>query len=308
MSTRADTKTAWRNEPSWRDDPPRIGPPAGPAVPAWLDIEHALDHEPPALDFVLPSFVSGSVGSIVAAGATGKSMLALQLAVHLAGGADTLALAGTASWTPKHGRVLYLAGEDPADVLAARIHAIGKHMSDADQRAQVSQNLRIAPLVGYGARIDSGEWRAWVEQEAQGARIVFIDTLRRFHQGDENNSGEMAGVLAHLERICRVAGSSLVFLHHVSKASALGGTAGEQQASRGSSVLTDNVRWQVNLSTMTEREAKAAGVLDAERRRYVRLSFSKVNYGPPVPDIWFRREKGGVLRPAPQISSGMAAA
>ena len=304
----ADEKKAWRDAPSWRDDPPRVAPPAGPAVPDWLDIGHALEHEPPALDFVLPGYVAGSVGSIVAAGATGKTMLALQIAVHVSGGADTLELAGVAGWKPTHGRVLYLSGEDPAEVIAGRIHTIGGYMPDAEQRERTAANLRIAPLVGYGARIDQGEWRSWIERESADARLVVVDTLRRFHGADENDGGEMAALLAHLEHICRASRTSIVFLHHVSKASALNGAAGEQQASRGSSVLTDNVRWQSNLATMGEKEAKAAGVPDDLRRRFVRLSFPKMNYGPPVSDLWFSREKGGVLRPAPQIASAAAAA
>ena len=306
MST--DAKKAWRDAPSWRDDPPRVAPPAGPAVPDWLDVAGALEHEPAPLDFTLPGYVAGSVGSIVAAGATGKTMLALQIAVHVAGGADTLELAGVAGWAPTCGRVLYLSGEDPADVIAGRIHAIGTYMLDADARARVASSLRIAPLVGYGARIDQGEWRAWIEKEAIDTRLVIVDTLRRFHGADENDGGEMSKMLAHLEHICRTAGTSIVFLHHVSKASALNGAAGEQQASRGSSVLTDNVRWQANLAGMSEREAKAAGVPDDMRRRYVRLAWPKVNYGPPVQDLWYQRERGGVLRPAPQIAAAAAAA
>lgn len=304
----ADEKKAWRDAPSWRDDPPRVAPPAGPAVPAWLDVAGALEHEPAPLDFVLPGYVSGSVGSIVAAGATGKTMLALQIAVHVSGGEDTLALEGVAGWKPTSGRVLYLSGEDPADVIAGRIHAIGTYMPDADARARTAENLRIAPLVGYGARIDQGIWRAWIEKEATDARLVVIDTLRRFHGQDENDGGAMAELLAHLEHICRASRASIVFLHHVSKASALNGGAGEQQASRGSSVLTDNVRWQSNLATMSEKEAKAAGVPDDVRRRFVRLGFPKMNYGPPVADLWFQRERGGVLRPAPQIGAAAAAA
>ncbi|MDA8253896.1 MAG: helicase RepA family protein [Rhodospirillales bacterium] len=306
MNMSADAKKAWRDGPSWRDDPPSN--PAGPAVPDWLDIAGALAHEPPALDFVLPGYVAGSVGSIVAAGATGKTMLALQIAVHVSGGADTLRLADVAGWQPTFGRVLYLSGEDPADVIAGRLHAIGTYMPDAEARQRVQTNLRIAPLVGFGARIDHLDWRVWIEREATGARLVIIDTLRRFHGADENDGGAMAELLSHLERICRTAGTSIVFLHHVSKASALNGGAGEQQASRGSSVLSDNVRWQANLSTMAEKEAKAAGVPDALRRRFVRLAFPKLNYGPPQPDLWFSREKGGVLRPAPQIAAAAAGA
>jgi|GEM_PF-1115503 len=294
----------WRQDaPSWRDDPPvKI---VARDLPR-LDVGAAFAQEPPALDYVLPGYTAGSVGSIVAAGATGKSMLALQLAVHLAGGADTLALAGLAKWTPTTGRILYLSGEDPDPVLAQRLHAIGKHLSD-DERARAASNLHAAPLVGLGARIDDAVWRLRIEQAATGCRLVIVDTLRRFHVSDENNGGEMAALLATIEKICLGAGTSVLFLHHVSKASALNGS-GEQQASRGSSVLTDNVRWQANLATMTTVEAAAAGIADDKRRIFVRLGFTKVNYGPPIEDCWFRRGAGGVLLPEPAVVAALALA
>lgn len=289
----------------WRDDP--VAEPAPLAVPAWLDIQHAFDVEPEPLDFVLPGYKAGSVGSIVAAGATGKTMLALQLAVHIAGGADTLALNGTAGWKAKSGRVLYLSGEDPSDVLCGRLHAIGQRMSP-EQRQRVQERLHVAPLVGYGARIDDAAWRTWIEREAVSTRLMFVDTLRRFHSKDENDGGAMAQVLSWLEQICRRSDTSIVFAHHVNKASALNGGAGEQGASRGSSVLTDNVRWQVNLATMNEKEAKAAGIHDDKRKQFVRLAFPKVNYGPPISDCWFRRGKGGVLEPMPSVAVALAQA
>ena len=283
--------------PGWRGEPVR---PVRVAVqpPARLDVGHAFEVAPAALDFVLPGMKSASVGSIVAAGATGKSMLALQLAVALTGGKDTLGLEAAAGWTPGCADVLYLSGEDPEDILSGRLHSIGQHL-DAEQRARVAQHLHIWPLSGIGARLDDYEWRRAIEGGAAGKRLVILDTLRRFHEADENDGGEMSAVISLMEKICLASGAAFLFLHHTSKASALGGTAGEQQASRGSSVLTDNVRWQSNLSTMSEKEAARAGITD-ERRRYVRMSFPKINYSAPIGDRWFVRGKGGVLLPAPQ--------
>lgn len=291
--------------PGWRGEPVR---PVRVAVqpPERLDVGHAFEVPPEPLDFVLPGMKAGSVGSIVAAGATGKSMMAVQLAVALAGGKDTLELGKAgADWTPGCGEVLYLSGEDPADILSGRLHSIGAHL-DAEQRERVAQHLHIWPLSGIGARLDDYEWRKAIEEGAADKRLVILDTLRRFHEKDENDGGEMSAIISMMEKICLATGASFLFLHHTSKASALGGTAGEQQASRGSSVLTDNVRWQSNLSTMSEKEAAKAGITD-ERRRYVRMSFPKINYSAPIGDRWFVRGKGGVLLPAPQAVADLVA-
>ncbi|EQD56689.1 DNA helicase, partial [mine drainage metagenome] len=161
----------WRDGNSWRDDPPTTEQPPLP-LPR-LDLAAAFATPPPPLDFVLPGFVEGAVGSIVAAGATGKSFFALQLAVHLAGGADTLELAGVSGWEPTTGRVLYLGGEDPEGVLAQRMYAIGQRLSP-DQQAAAAENLHAAALVGMGARIDDLRWQQRIEHAAQGCRLVIV--------------------------------------------------------------------------------------------------------------------------------------
>ncbi|XEV12946.1 AAA family ATPase [Vibrio alginolyticus] len=59
----------------------------------WLDLRSAVENEPKPLDFVFPGFKSGAVGALVSPGGTGKTMLALQVAVTVATGADLLNLA-----------------------------------------------------------------------------------------------------------------------------------------------------------------------------------------------------------------------
>ena len=89
-----------------------------------------------------------------------------------------------------------------------------------------------------------------------------------------------------------------MFLHHASKGAAMMGAGDQQQASRGSSVLVDNIRWQSYLSGMTTGEAEEWGVDDTQRPYFVRYGVSKANYGAPFADRWFRRHDGGVLKPA----------
>ncbi|VTM51671.1 replication protein A [Klebsiella quasipneumoniae] len=69
-----------------------------------------------------------------------------------------------------------------------------------------------------------------------------------------------------------------------------------QQASRGSSVLVDNIRWQSYLAGMTALEAKTYGISDDVRGQFVRFGINKVNYGERAPDRWLQRHEGGVLK------------
>lgn len=258
-----------------------------------LDIASAMREPPPDLDLVLPGMISGTVGSIVAPGGTGKSWLALEIAAAVAGGPD-LAKIGV----PAHGEVLYLPAEDPKPALIHRLHVLGQHAS-RDERAAIIDRLRVAPLTGHTSNILDPAWRDAITDQVAGARLLILDTIRRFHDLEENNSGEMAKLLDVMETLCDDTGVSILFLHHMAKGATLNGAGDQQQASRGSSVLVDNVRGgQFNLSGMTEVEAQTHGVNAGDRRHFVKLVQVKANFGAPIPNMWFRRENGGILLPA----------
>ena len=93
-------------------------------------------------------------------------------------------------------------------------------------------------------------------------------------------------------------GCAVLFVHHTSKSAAFQEAGDLQQASRGSSVLVDNVRWQAYLATMTKKEAQQLGVSPDQSQHYVRFGVSKSNYVPPLPERWLMRGEGGVLHPA----------
>lgn len=263
----------------------------------WLDVRKAVESAPVPLDFVLPGFKAGTVGALVSPGATGKTMLALELAVTVASGADLLDLASMdRQWQQIIGPVVFLTGEDPSDVLNGRFHSIGLQLSQ-EHLELIYSNLFVAPVAGFNADIMNGDWRVWIESVSKGARLVIIDTLRRFHHLDENDGSHMAGLLGYMEQLCRINGTSVLFLHHTSKAGASNG-GDFQQASRGSSVLTDNARFQANLIAMGISEADKFGIDQELRRNFVRWSFPKLNYSSPIPDRWYQRHEGGVLKPA----------
>lgn len=255
-----------------------------------LDQRDLRDIPPPPFDFVLPGLLAGAVGSLVAPGATGKSMFALQAAAYLAGGPDSLGLGPIV-----RGPVLYLSLEDDEAVLAHRLHTLHSSMCRRDSE-QVCQRLQVAALAATAFDLDENSWLEQAISAAIGARLVIVDTLRQAHSKDENCGTEMRHVL-HLLRQLAGPGRAVLFLHHVTKAAALGGAGDVQQASRGSSVLTDNIRFQMNMTALGREEAEKLGVEDVNRKEYVRLSFSKVNACKPLPDRWYRRGVGGLLSP-----------
>lgn len=270
-----------------------------------IDILHAFENEPPPLDFVLPGLLAGTVGAMVSPGGAGKSMLALELAVLVTTGTD---VSGFGQGVQRHtGKVAFLAAEDPADAIRHRLHALGQHLGPG-VREQFAMDCIIEPLAGLQADINKPDWLEFVEAMASGRRLLFLDTLRRFHNFDENDSGQMAQLIGILEGVAHRTGCAVVFLHHASKAAALNGQGDMQQASRGSSVLVDNVRWQMFLAGCSKAEASTLEVDDVMRAYFVRTGTSKQNYGPPTGEVWLRRGDGGILIPAEFATSGVTAA
>lgn len=257
-----------------------------------LDLMAAFAEPPPPIDYVLPNMVAGTVGALVSPGGAGKSMLILQLATQITGGPDLLEVGELPT-----GAVLYLPAEDPPVAIHHRLHALGAHLT-AEQRQAVADGLVIGPLIGKCPNIMARDWFDGLKRAAEGHRLMILDTLRRFHIEEENASGPMAQVIGRMEAIAADTGCAIVFLHHANKGAAMAGAGDQQQASRGSSVLVDNIRWQSYLSGMTQAEAEEWGVDEGQRGFFVRYGVSKANYGAPFQECWFRRHEGGVLKPA----------
>lgn len=53
-----------------------------------VDLANCFETEPPPLDFLIPGFLSGDVGALVSPGGSGKSFLALNIAVATSTGHD----------------------------------------------------------------------------------------------------------------------------------------------------------------------------------------------------------------------------
>ncbi|EFO6687518.1 helicase RepA family protein [Pseudomonas aeruginosa] len=267
-----------------------------------IDLRAAFENEPPTLDFIWPGFLVGTVGALVAPGATGKSFWALEAAMAIAcgvAGGDLVGLAPAST-----GRVVYFAGEDPAVALERRIHSIGQHLNQQSREA-IAQNLTLEPIMGRRLNVMDERHLARVIEFCAGARLIVLDTLSRIHDRDENSNGDMARLVATLEHIAASTGASVLYLHHVSKGSAREGQTDQQQAARGASALIDNARWCGYVARMTEAEAERLSdriydrqpIGEARRKFFVRFGVSKQNYAEIDNDRWYQRHDGGVLLP-----------
>lgn len=261
--------------------------------PQNLDVADALFTDQPDLDYVLPGLVRGTLGAVVSPGGTGKSVALLEMAAFVAAGIDLLGLNATLPT----GRVRLMLAEDPEPAVKLRLRAIGS-LLDSGCAWRLADSLTVTSLCGRMLDVMQPQWYDYFRRAAEGTRLMVFDTLRRIHTLDENDSGQMAELIARLETYAVQAGTAIVFAHHTAKSVALAGNGDLQQASRGSSVLVDNIRWQMYLAGMSKQESDQHRIDEPERQRYVRMGVSKQNYGLPLRSMWLSREAGGVLRAA----------
>lgn len=248
-----------------------------------INILNAFSNVPEPIKFILPGLPYGVVGSIISPGGVGKSAFALSLACQIAGGPCLTGLQ-----TDEIGKVVYVAGEDPENVIEHRLFAVGEHCNQIE-RETIDENLTVIPASGKILDILSKETQAYFEELATGKTLLILDTLRVIHTADENDSGAMSNVVGHLKRIANKTQCSIIFLHHTNKNSMNNSAGNEQQASRGSSVLVDNIRWQGYLTKLPDDALKNISMTDIERKYYVLFGVSKQNYGFPVSDIVLKK-------------------
>lgn len=257
-----------------------------------IDLNLAFSQKPPALDFVFGGLLAGTVGNITAPGSTGKSLLALELAMTIACPEidDELLQVDTLT----RGDVTVINAEDPPEILRSRLFAIKNCLHD-DFVDEIRSRLNIYSLLGKQPDITKADLQNRIIEKCSGNRLIIFDTFTRFHTANENDNGQMSQVVGCYERIAKETGAAVLFLHHASKGAALNGQHAEQQASRGASAITDNCRWQGYLQGMSSEDAVGHGVQEPDRKQFVRFGANKENYGRATPEKWLMRGDGGVL-------------
>lgn len=239
----------------------------------------------------------GVPGMIAAAGGTGKSMILMQLAFSVASGDDWFGFK-----VAKPGKVLMLMGELEDCDLEERLEAmLNKAALPCPQKAL--NNIIPVCLGGFHgldfvhdreARIrhklpfETAIYNAVLKRLKKDGpyALVIIDPVSRFGGRDFEIDNSSATCLVELlEKLGQAEGNpAIVIAHHTSKASSKGKT--DQTAARGSSSLTDGVKWQINLERLPRRD-KAPNLLVAR--------FVKTNYGADRSALVLSRDQDGLL-------------
>lgn len=244
--------------------------------------------------------VRGRVGLIAGRGASGKTILLIQLSVAVATGKPVF---GPGSWRAnKPEPVLLLLGEEDLGEVKRRFYAATRALSPED-RALVVRYIHFVPLAGLptalvGADAGNGDLpetaRADQVREilraakdaGQPYALVVIDPLSRFAGIDtEKDTGGGTRFVQVCETFAAedLGSPTILIAHHVRK---LGKDEDPDSVDliRGVVSITDAVRWAAILRQM-KRIPGAPDIL--------RLSVVKMNYGATPDPVELCRHEGG---------------
>jgi len=186
---------------------------------------HALTARPRAQQWLINElWADEAVGIIGGEPKCCKSFLALDIAVAVASGAPCLRRFAPA----RTGRVLLYAAEDALHVVRDRLAGIaragGRTLADLD----------IHVITAPSVRLDVDRDRQCLANTLADLKptLLVLDPFVRLHRIDENNSGEVAPLLAFLRHLQRLHNLAVVLVHHARKG---GARMRAGQALRGSS-------------------------------------------------------------------------
>lgn len=202
---------------------------------AFVDFGTVHDAPPPAIGWLVDGiWPQGARGWIAGEAKLGKSWLALELAVAIASGSPFLGRHEVV--TP--GRVFYLTEESNLRAIYTRLRMLllAKDLSPDLLRG------KLHLLVRQRVKLTDPRWStrilAAIDREKPVA--VFLDPLRRYHDGGENDSADLVAVLdaaASFQERPDDHRVAVPIVHHMRKASEANAESRAGQQLRGSSDL-----------------------------------------------------------------------
>lgn len=219
---------------------------------------------PPPQWLVQGVLVEASLAAIYGAPESGKSFLAVDMAMAIASGMD---------WhgrTVERGGVLYIAAEG--------VSGFGKRMRawklDRGALGRVFQFHLMPDELNLAAEKDGGV-RAFVQDviaELGPLRLIVIDTLNQTAAGaDENSAKDMGRYIASMKRLRDTTGATVVVVHHSGKDVSKG--------MRGSTALLGAMDTTIEVERASDGHSIKVAVQkqkDAEREGPMRFNLEKV--------------------------------
>lgn len=278
-----------------------------PRVPEW-DLTAEKVEQFPARPWIIPGLLMrGVITQIVAPGATGKTALQMQVAAAVSLGAmhtiATTSADGSQSYRLREAaKVLLINFEDSQEELDRRAGAAFKYFgldySAARGRMRVfsgsDHNFKLLVRDGKGRLVETPQVADLIDYiKRHGFGVVMLDPLADMHEADENSNSEMRRVADVLRKIATATRAAVLIAHHTRKppSASADSFAGNMDAGRGASAIVGAVRISLTMFHMTDKDAKAMGITEVERHKYVRLDDAKMNLVLSSPFArWFKKE------------------
>jgi len=150
-----------------------------------------------------------AVGVVGGSPKSGKTWLALEIAVSVASGTPCLGAFSVRAPGP----VLLYAAEDSAAAVRARLKTLARvHALDFE-------HLDVRVITADALRLDrpDDQDRLAATVAAHRPALLVLDPLVRVHAIDENVAGQVAALLAYLRSLQRQTGAAIALIHHVRK-------------------------------------------------------------------------------------------
>lgn len=218
-------------------------------------------------------FTRRYVSSTVGGGGGGKSSLEIT---------DTL---GMVSADPPL-RVWYFNLEDPIDEIQRRITAAAMHHGIDPEALNANlfvdsgrdQSLVVVTQQGRETRVVEPVVKGLIsEMKDKRIDVLIIDPFVSTHEVEENDNNKIQQVANQFTRIANEANASVELVHHINKGSGDGKSEVTADSGRGAGALKDKARAVRAINTMSEKEAKKAGIDPKDRFSYFRVTNVKSN-------------------------------
>jgi len=280
--------TGWEREPPFDNDE-RDGREEGRSI-ATFSAADLHDRPVPRREWLVDELIPAKTVTLLSGdGGTGKSLVALQLAVAIATGRPWI------GHQVEPGRVLYASAEDDTDELHRRLVDIARGL---DIGLDDLGNLTLVALAGEDAVMAAPEGRTGVmratplfaalEKQIDDRRpaLVVLDTLADLFAGNENDRAQARQFVGMLRGLALRYGTTMLLLSHPSLSGLSNGTG-----TSGSTGWNNSVRSRLYLNRMINKAEGSGGGVEPDPDLRT-LTVKKSNYAAAGGEIKLRWREG----------------
>lgn len=206
-------------------------------------------------------------------GKIGKSIFILNLCLALSNGKDFLGIP-----VPKKNKILYLQAEISEINLAKRLQLMKNQIAAIQPQSFLIHTIKRFDILNEKHFLQLEVWLCGNNYD-----VVVFDPLYRFHNKEENTSGDMKKVFDRFDEVIDKYNSTVIIVHHHGKGRAEGG-----HQLRGSSTIFDWGDSYIMLNKKNKHVDVEWELRNAENPQSLAISWNE--------NLWYELSAGGKRR------------